>query len=119
MSIQAVNLFAPEWYTLKSEKDAEKPARVQLVGLDGLAQAELAAAVNFLAMEFELTPAAIAILIDKGVKGWENITDAQGNPLPFPDQVEDVQRAISYFGQVEIARRVFELTFLQPADKKK
>jgi len=120
MSIKAVNQFAPEWYTPKSEKGADKPARFQLVGLDGIVQSQLAAEIDFTAAEYEIGPGALAILIRNGVRGWENVTDGDKKPLPFPEgEGEAVQRALSYFRQAELARQIFELTFLQPADKKK
>lgn len=119
MSIAGINPFAPEWFILDGQEDSDAPARVKLCGLDGLGQAELAPELRVEDDGIVPTPRGILIMFTHGLTDWENITDSKGAALPYPAQPREAQRSLPYTVQAEICRRILELTFASPDDKKK
>lgn len=126
MAITAINQFGPEWFTLDGQEDDDNPGRVKLQGLDGQGQAEVAPELRITEDGIEPTPRGIRILFRYGLVDWDNITDLGGAALPFPHEAPgghcdplEAQRRLPYKVQSEICRRLFELTFAGPEDKKK
>ena len=121
MTITTIKAMAPEWFTPRSQAKDPKPAQFKVVGLSGHNQA-------LVASEVEITPTGdltfsadgILTLFRLGLLGWQNVVDADGNPVEFlyktPRQVQDL---LPYTDQVAIAAEIFNRSFLSPIDKKK
>ena len=119
MAIVGIDPFAPEWHILDGQEKEKEPARVLLCGLDGVGQAELAPELSVTDDGIIPTVKGIRILFEHGLQDWQNITDCNGAALPFPANPQAAQRSLPYSVQTEICRRLFELTFASPSDKKK
>jgi len=121
MSTRAVNLGAPEWFTLESQADDDAPTRFKVRGLSGYEQASIAADISLGPKgTVNFSAAAILYIFKVALDDWENVEDADGKPIDFqsitPRRAMDL---LHYNIQAEIAAHVFELSFASAADKKK
>ena len=119
MTIEALTVFTPEWYTPESEADADPPARFMVRGLSGSQQAEVSPDIELLANEdVKITGRAMFLLLKFGLVDWDGF-ESDGGPVRFSKNTKVNQDRMPYPLQVELAARIFELTYAEPEDKKK
>ncbi|MCH7882127.1 MAG: hypothetical protein IIB69_11260 [Proteobacteria bacterium] len=131
MGIKAQNQFSPEWFTpidvdeldRDIEGDAtdegEPRARFKIRGLTGSQQAEIMPGVDISADgSASISGPSMSLLLKYGLLDWENFEDATG-PVRF-DKINRInQDRLDYPVQVQLAGKIFALTFPDDDDKKK
>lgn len=82
--ITAITGLAPEWYTPKSQLDAEEPTRFKLKPLDQLTFLEVVSLSSINADDM-LIPSAAArrIILKNGLVDWENLIGVDGKPIDY------------------------------------
>ena len=119
MTIKALSSFTPEWYTPASEVDADTPARFKVRGLTGSQQAEVSPEIILDDNEdVKISGRAMFLLLKFGLTDWEGLEDG-GGPVRFGKNTKANQDLLPYPLQIELAGRIFELTYPAPDDKKK
>ena len=119
MTIKALSSFTPEWYTPASEVDAATPARFKVRGLTGSQQAEVSPEIILDDNEdVKISGRAMFLLLKFGLTDWEGLEDG-GGPVRFGKNTKANQDLLPYPLQIELAGRIFELTYPAPDDKKK
>ena len=119
MTIKALSSFTPEWYTPASEADDDTPARFKVRGLTGSQQAEVSPEIELLDNEdVKISGRAMFLLLKFGLTDWEGLED-DGGPVRFGKNTKVNQDLLPYPLQIELAGRIFELTYPAPDDKKK
>ncbi len=120
MTTRALNPYAPEWFTPDGDDDeGQTPARFKIRGLTGSQQAEVMPDVEILADDnAKILPRAMYLLLKHGLLDWEGLENDAG-PVRFGKNMKTNQDYLSYPIQVELAGRIFELTFNTDDDKKK
>lgn len=119
MPLRALTISHPEWFKPPGQK-GDAPAEFKCRGLDGRELAEVSDGVTVTddAM-LVFTADAIARIFGFGLVDWRNVIDGNDRQIDFPNDPEDVQRALPYSYQVAIAAQIFNSSFVSPADKKK
>jgi hypothetical protein len=126
MGARAQNQFSPEWFTpgdIDADDDVssseENPARFKVRGLTGSQQAEVmpecSADING---ELTISGRAMSLLLKYGLLDWENFENDAG-PVRFSKNARTNQDFMDYLTQVEVASKIFELSFPTEDDKKK
>lgn len=119
MTIQALTAFTATWYTPASEADADAPARFKVRGLTGSQQAEVSPEIELTANEdVKISGRAMFLLLKFGLVDWEGL-ESDGGPVRFGKNTKVNQDLLPYPLQIELAGRIFELTYPAPEDKKK
>ncbi len=119
MTIKALSSFTPEWYTPAGEVGDDAPARFKVRGLSGSQQAEVSPEIELTAAEeVKISGRAMFLLLKYGLVDWEGLED-EGGPVRFGKNTKVNQDLLPYPLQIELAGRIFELTYPAPDDKKK
>ena len=113
---------APEWYELESERDKPDPVGFYLSPLDGFGRSDISmlslssrsGARNAPALA---SSAVIKLAFQLGVKGWQNIEDADnpGEKLPFSSTA---MASIHHQWILEVGARVLQISDMGAEESK-
>lgn len=120
MAIKALNPFAPVWYTPPGQDDEGAISEFQLIGLNGIQQAELQPEISVegdAGDDVVISPRGMALLLRYGLVDWKNFEDDSG-PVIFGSWDAN-QRRMPLPLQSELAAQIFTLTFTPEETKKK
>jgi len=126
MGVKAQNQFSPEWFTptaddaAEADEPGEVAARFKVRGLTGSQQAEVMpeCGISDDGGDLGISGRAMALLLKFGLLDWDNFEDENG-PVRFSKVARVNQDYLTYPTQVQLAGKIFELTFPVEEDKKK
>jgi len=120
MGLQALNIGGREWFTPAGQDSDDNPTRFEVRGLTGSEQARLAPELLTVGRGDVILPgAAISLLLQFGLVGWDGFSDDQG-PIAFnPADPRANQDRIPYQLQTELASYIFQISRMSADVKKK
>ncbi len=84
--VDTKNKIEPSWYTLESQKENDKPAEFKVLAVKGHVLDEILFGANF-GNAAPLTAKGIRTALMHGIKGCQNVTDADGEEHKFTQQL--------------------------------
>jgi len=82
----STNKIEPHWHELTSQKGQEEPAKFKVYAVKGSVLDDVLFQADF-SSGAPLTAKGVRTALINGIKGWENVTDSNGEPCEFTPQM--------------------------------
>ncbi len=116
--IPALDPFAQEWWAPDGQTPGEPETKFLVSGLNGTQQSIIAPGVDSKDGQLEFTYDAMRQTLEFGLHGWENFHNSAG-PVAYSGNIHQDQVNMPLGVQRAVAMKIFDLTYLPKADKKK